>query len=75
LISSWAKHLLTLKTTALTSEMKIFFASEQTLRRVDVVLFNCPQWEIAVFSILIRSDNYWKKGRQLRATLHPAPLW
>ena len=54
----WASQLLTINTTANTADINFDFTDTPNytgVRRVEVVMFNCPEWGISVRTIQLRS--------------------
>ena len=57
----WASQLLTINTTANTAEITFDFTDTPDytgVERVEVVMFNCPEWGISVRAINLFSATY-----------------
>ena len=52
----WASQLLTLMPTGGTTEITFDFGGNPNLMRVEVVMFNCPQWGTGIQRILVREN-------------------
>ncbi len=56
----WASQLLTINTTPLTTDITFDFEATPGyvgVQRVEVVMFNCPEWGISVDSIFLYGSN------------------
>ena len=52
----WASQLLTMSPLAITTQITFEFSCSTNLFRVEVVMFNCPQWEIGA-QYLVALEN------------------
>ena len=50
---NWASEILTLQTASSYSEIEFSFSANPGVERVEVVMFNCPQWGIGAQSITV----------------------
>ena len=53
---TWASQLLTLRPTNASTEITFNFTDNIDFVRVEVMMFNCPQWEIGVQNIAVREN-------------------
>ncbi len=58
----WASQLLTINTDSLTTNISLTFDFQATpgyvgVKRVEMVMFNCPEWGISVDSIILYGSN------------------
>ena len=53
----WASQLLTLRPTNASTKITFNFTDNIDLARVEVVMFNCPQWEIGVQNITVYENT------------------
>ena len=49
----WASQLLTMRTVASSTEITFDFTDTVGVERVEVVMFNCPQWGIGVHNTAV----------------------
>ena len=60
---NWASEILTLQTVSSYSEIEFSFGANPGVERVEVVMFNCPQWGIGALSInVLETRLIWKKS-------------
>ena len=52
----WANQLFTMKPLTGVTDITFNFNDTPKLARVEVVMFNCPQWEIGVSTIVVRES-------------------
>ena len=58
--NTWASQLLTIQTTSFTTDITFDFSDTPNfvrVERVEVVMFNCPQWGIGVQTIHVLEDD------------------
>ena len=70
----WASQLLTINTTANPAEITFDFTATPNytgMGRVEVVMFNCPEWGISVRTINLHSATSTLSNRNFETTSHP----
>ena len=70
----WASQLLTINTTANTAEITFDFTTTPDytgVGRVEVVMFNCPEWEISVRIIELFSATSTSGSRSFATSMFP----
>ena len=70
----WASHLLTINTIANTTEITFNFTNTPDytgMGRVEVVMFNCPEWGISVKTISLFSAISLSSSRNFETSISP----
>ena len=70
----WASRLLTINTTANTDEITFDFTTTPNytgVKRVEVVMFNCPEWRISVRLIQLFSSTFTSGNRNFVTSISP----
>ncbi len=67
----WASQLLTINTTDLTTNITFAFQATSGVKRVEVVMFNCPEWGISVDSISLHGSTTIASIGNVLATISP----